>query len=124
MEPGESTTPQMVIGTDDEKALTRAVRAAFPNCRHALCTLHLKKNTIRHLRDKVGLETKKRNGAIELLFGERGVIKSANRAEYDTRVARAAAQWPVDDEAYFRKLSRQLYDNALRHFWDGCMPTP
>lgn len=62
------------------------------------------------------METRRRNSLIDLMFGERGVVKSANRAEYDMRVARAAAQWPADDEAYFMKLTDQLKGNVLRLF--------
>lgn len=39
----DATPTCLVFGSDDEKALTRAIRAAFPNSRQALCTLHLKK---------------------------------------------------------------------------------
>ncbi|XP_070212605.1 uncharacterized protein [Littorina saxatilis] len=123
MDPGTTTPPQMVVGTDDEKGLTRAVKAAFPNCRHALCTLHLKKNLTRHLRDKVGLDTRKRIKLVDLMFGEKGVSTSKNMADFDLRLARAADQWPSEDESYLTKLSGQLHDNVLKLYWDGCLPT-
>ncbi|KAK3792254.1 hypothetical protein RRG08_007334 [Elysia crispata] len=97
MEPRETTLPQMVIGTDNQKTLTSAVTAVFPSCRHTLCTLHLKKYTIQHLQDEVGVEMRGRNSLVDLMFG-RGVVKSTIRAENDIRVARAATQWPAVDE--------------------------
>ena len=45
---------QMVMGSDVEKALTKAIRVAFPDCDQALCTRHMKQNAVHHLRDKVG----------------------------------------------------------------------
>ncbi|KAK3799502.1 hypothetical protein RRG08_052687 [Elysia crispata] len=64
----------------------------------------------------IGVETRRRNSLIDLMFGERGEVKSANRAERDIRVARAATQWSADHEQYFRKLTDQLRDNVLRLF--------
>ena len=44
-----SDTSWMTIGSDDEKALTNAIKEAFPQSYHVLCTRHLRENTSRKL---------------------------------------------------------------------------
>lgn len=45
---------QPLCGSDDEKAMRRAIKKAFPERHHILCTLHLKRNLQDYMRDKVG----------------------------------------------------------------------
>ena len=37
-------TNNMVIRTDDERAMVNAITSSFPNSKHILCTRHLKQN--------------------------------------------------------------------------------
>ena len=50
----DTDTSKLVIGTDDEKDLRKAIKISFPNSHNILCTRHLKNNVDDHLRDKVG----------------------------------------------------------------------
>ena len=47
----DSDLGQLVIGTDDEKAMVKAITSAFPESTHVLCSRHLKRNVIHKLTD-------------------------------------------------------------------------
>ncbi|KAK3774004.1 hypothetical protein RRG08_030086 [Elysia crispata] len=64
------------------------------------------------------------NSLINLMFGGRAEVESANRNEHDIRLARAITQWPAHHEQYFRNYIDQLRDNVLRLFCIGCLTTP
>ena len=40
----DSDLGQLVIGTDDEKAMVKAITSPFPEPTHILCSCHLKQN--------------------------------------------------------------------------------
>ncbi|VDI59575.1 Hypothetical predicted protein [Mytilus galloprovincialis] len=44
----------LVIGSDEEKALVKAIKDSFPTSELTLCTRHLSENVTRHLRTKNG----------------------------------------------------------------------
>ena len=46
------STNDLVIGTDEEKALVKALKSSFPNSKLRLCTRHLGENFRRHLKTK------------------------------------------------------------------------
>ena len=52
------STNDMVIGTDEEKALVKALKSSFPESKLTLCTRHLGENFKRHLKNKVGMNEK------------------------------------------------------------------
>ena len=54
------STNDMVIGTDEEKALVKALKSSFPESKLTLCTRHLGENFKRHLKNKVGMNEKLR----------------------------------------------------------------
>ena len=49
---------KIVVGCDEEKAITKALAVAFPISPRFLCTRHLKQNVIKHLENKVGATIK------------------------------------------------------------------
>jgi len=49
--------PNIHIGSDDEKALTKAIDSVFPNSKRSLCTKHMKENVNDYLRNKIGVKT-------------------------------------------------------------------
>lgn len=69
---------KIVIGSDEEKAITKGLRTVFTNATHLLCTLHLKENVRHYLKDKVGCNTKDRESIIGQIFGSDGLVFSAN----------------------------------------------
>ena len=52
------STNDMVIGTDEEKALVKALKSSFPDSKLTLCNRHLGENFKWHLKDKVGVNDK------------------------------------------------------------------
>ena len=61
----------IVIGSDEEKALVKAIKSSFPNSELALCTRQLSENVARHLRCKVGVNDHQSKQIISELFGDR-----------------------------------------------------
>ena len=64
---------QMEFGTDDEKALTKAIEHVFPSATRYLCTKHLKDNVKHYLLNKVGIEKRERETLMNSLFGDGGI---------------------------------------------------
>lgn len=62
----QKTGDQSVIfGSDDEKALTKAIHHVFPAVTHLLCTKHLKDNIRRNLQDKIGCSKEDREKIVK-----------------------------------------------------------
>ena len=76
----------IVTGSDEEAALVKAMRVAFPNSKHLFCILHCQDNVRDHL-TKVGVELRIREHILNLLFGSNGVSTSANESEFENRQA-------------------------------------
>ena len=64
---------KLVIGTDDETAMVKAITTAFPNSTHVLCTRHLRENTMRKLRDDA-VDKKDRNLILDKIYGLGGIM--------------------------------------------------
>ena len=51
----------VVLGSDDEKALVNAFSAAFPSAGHVFCSSHLEEIVRRYLADDIGIPVADRN---------------------------------------------------------------
>ena len=69
----DSDLQNLVIGTDDEKAMVKAIKTAFPESTHVLCSRHLKQNVIHKLTDDAVTKSD-RNEILNQLFGENGTV--------------------------------------------------
>ena len=49
---------QFLLGSDEEKALTKAMKQCFPYSHYFLCRRHIEENIKRHLRTKIGANDK------------------------------------------------------------------
>ena len=65
----DGPTSQMVIGSDDEKALAKAISVAIPDFDQGLRARHFEQNAVNHLREKVGVSSKTRHRLVEEAFG-------------------------------------------------------
>ena len=65
----------LVIGTDDEKAMVKAIKTAFPESTHVLCSGHLKQNVIHKLTDDAVTKSD-RNEIVNQLFGVNGIVNA------------------------------------------------
>lgn len=71
----DSDLQQLVIGTDDEKAMVKAIKTAFPESTHILCSRHLKPNAIHKLTDDA-VSKADRNIIVNKLFREEGIVNA------------------------------------------------
>lgn len=67
---GSNKQPKLVIGSDDEAALRRAIRETFPNSYIILCMRHLRNNVDDFLKNKVGLKQPDRQEILVALFAD------------------------------------------------------
>lgn len=75
------------VGSDEEKAIKKAIQQAFNNPVHLLCVKHLKDNVRRYLKDKEGCSTKDREFVVSSIFGPDGAINSDDSFSYDSKIA-------------------------------------
>ncbi|CAG2195107.1 Threonine synthase-like 1 [Mytilus edulis] len=76
----------LVIGSDEEKALVKAIKDSFPTSELTLCTRHLSENVTRHLRTKVGVNDKNAKQILSDLFGDNGLIEADTTVDFSTKV--------------------------------------
>jgi len=75
------------VGSDEEKAIKKAIQNAFDSPIHLLCTKHLKDNVRRYLKDKEGCSSKDRESIVSSIFGQNGVLNSDDSFSYDSKIA-------------------------------------
>ena len=81
----ELSNVEMMMGTDDEKAMANAIDVAFPGMNRRLCTKHIKDNLIRQMTDKIPKTTKDQHEIVNSIFGDNRVAKADNSAIFDER---------------------------------------
>jgi len=64
---------KLIIGSDDEKAMRKAIQRSFPNARLIMCFRHLQENLRRYLANKIGVNIALRNDCIQLVLGSEGL---------------------------------------------------
>ena len=73
------------FGTDDEKALTKAIDHVFPSATRVLCTKHLKDNVKHYLQNNVGMDKGVRDNVMSKIFGEDGVTDANCTLDFENR---------------------------------------
>ena len=73
-------TTKLVIGTDDERALVNAIKAAFPQSQHILCTRHLRQNASQKLTDDA-VDKYDKGKILDKIFGDDGLLTADERCE-------------------------------------------
>ena len=76
---------KMEFGSDDEKALTKAIEHVFPNSTRYHCTKHLKDNIKHYCQNKVGMTKTDRDNIMNKLFGDDGVVEADTTIEFETK---------------------------------------
>ena len=110
---------QVSIGSDDEKALTKAIDHAFPNTRRLLCTKHLQDNVKHHLQNKIGKGKGERNVIMAGIFKEgNGIIDSNSSFEFEERsnklLEKTEIQFPAFTNYYEKHLKSKLHDHVFK----------
>jgi hypothetical protein len=79
-------TSQLILGSDDEKALRKAMRHVFSSAKLVACTRHLKENVNRFLTDKVGMNIQSKKEIIKSIFGQEGIASSFDTDSFDDKI--------------------------------------
>ena len=72
----------LVLGSDEEKALTNAIQSVFPNSTLVLCTRHLEENVKRYIQAKSGSEMLKHR-IVSDIFGTNGLLHANDATHFD-----------------------------------------
>ena len=73
----------ILIGSDEEKALTKAIDSVFPSSIRFLCTKHLKDGTSAYHQKEVGVPQKDRTEICKAIFGEEGIVNADDSISFD-----------------------------------------
>lgn len=80
----EISGKNLIFGSDEEEAMTKAIRKCFPESCHVLCNRKFEENFNRQLRQLIGEKNIFRfipNG----VFGDDGLLNSPDDVEYDLK---------------------------------------
>ena len=83
---GSNNQPQLIIGSDEETALRKAIKNVFPDSSNILCSRHLKKFFENFLQNKIGLNKVFRTKFLKMIFGNTGLIHSKSVSEFEDNV--------------------------------------
>jgi transposase-like protein len=70
---GGTQLSKIVIGSDEEAALTKAIKQCFPSSANILCSRHLEENVHRYLTNNIGVSNKVRKQVVSDIFGKHGL---------------------------------------------------
>ena len=87
----ELGTCDLVVGSDEEKALVKAVKCSFSDAKLTLCTRHLEENLKRQLKNKVGMPENSSKQIVGEIFGPDGLTSldtSVSFAQKATEIER------------------------------------
>ncbi|MPC27400.1 hypothetical protein E2C01_020570 [Portunus trituberculatus] len=73
----------LIVGSDEEKALTKAIQRCFSDVSLILCTRHLEENAKRQLQNKVGASHKVKMDIIKDIFGKHGLVCAEDSFTFD-----------------------------------------
>jgi hypothetical protein len=76
----------IVVGSDEEKALVKAIKASLPNSELTFCTRHLSENMSRHMRNKVEMNEKATKQVVDEIFGDNGLIEADTTVVFTKQV--------------------------------------
>ena len=93
------------IVTDEEQAMTSAVKLALPNAVHLLCQRHLEDSVARNV--SIGTNQTEKNQVLWSMFGSSNSLSSAkSRPEFDSKVA--TIDQSVFEGNYFKTGSSRI----------------
>ena len=108
-------TEGLITGSDEESALVKAIRTAFPQSKHLFCMLHCQDNVRDHL-SKAGVDIKTREEMLQLLFGADGLAVSGDELIFDDR--RAAVQQYMN--MYCPQVEDYILDRTIPKLLTNC----
>ena len=112
-DPDLKLNEKTIIGSDDEKALLKAIEICFPNARRYLCTKHLEDNVLRYLQDEVEMDAQTRQQAMRDIFGQKGIAAANSSFDFELRCHEFERN--VAYEGFQNYFSKQL-KSRLKNF--------
>ena len=108
----------IVFGSDEEQALTKAIESVFPSSLRTLCNKHLKENVIAYMANEAGVRQKHRIRITEKIFGDDGLSTADDSALFEKRnqeVTKEAKNYPKFVNYFTKKVVPNLktYVNGL-----------
>ena len=85
----------MVVGSDEEAALTKAIKQCFPSSYHLLCTRHLQEIVHKYLSDKVGANTKTQKKILKDIFSEKGLASFTEETDFEVKAIKLADEYSI-----------------------------
>ena len=80
----DTNLSKLVIGTDDEKALVKAITTMLPESTHVLCTRHLKENARQKLTDDA-VDVQNRTDILRKIFGQDGIANADDTISFEAK---------------------------------------
>ena len=110
---------EIAVGSDEEKAITKALSVSFPNSPRFLCKRHLKQNVIKHLENKVGATRIQRNRIVHDLFGDEGIANSDTTFDFEEKVNSLICtdtyqELPTFQDYFENKLKNALLNSVVQ----------
>ena len=87
------SSKQLVFGSNEEKAMTKALHHCFPDSKHILCTRHLEENVRRKLRHDIGASDSSIQAVINDIFGKSGLKSAENECDFDLQAMELAEKY-------------------------------
>ena len=111
----------MELGTDDEKALTKALEHSFPNSTRYMCTKHLKDNIKQYMTNKATISTKERETITQLIFDTNGLCNANDMFTFEqisSQITSTTSNTQIID--YYNNLFKTRVNYYVRQV---CGPT-
>ena len=121
----EVTGRNLVLGSDEEHALTKAMRTCFPTATHTLCTRHIEENIRRYLEKKVGLAQNATQGILRDIFGKDGLLHASDDFDFDQKTLELSSKFQGIAPTfvkYFEEHASTLKTYVFKPYKDGHIP--
>ena len=100
---------ELLIGSDEEKGLTKAIEDNFPNGVIFLCAEHLKEGTKRQLKN---VPNPVKNQTLDSIYGKSGMTSAENQLDFSEKVLKVDAT-VFQDPHYFEDLKCKLWNRVV-----------
>jgi len=114
-----------VIGSDEEKGLTKALRDVFSDATHLLCVKHLRDNINDYMRNKCGVQQTVRNRLVAKIFDDGGLVNADDSVAYSQAAESLASECDTVSSTlgqHFRRhvepaLRMYVFEPRQQHQW-------
>jgi hypothetical protein len=113
----EISGKQLAFGSDEEKAMTKALHHCFPDSKHILCTRHLDENVRRKLRHDIGASDSSVQAVINDIFGKSGLKSAENECDFDLQAMELAEKYADKIPRFAAYFSNQCLSNIKNYVW-------